>query len=323
MKKLLAAMMIMCSTVAYAWEPPKVVTALVGNPPGAGNEIAFRMLAAIVQKNNPRVNFVVQNMPGADSVIMMNHFTSVVPNDGSVVSLPSHMSSYVTNDVWYKKSKRFEYNTFVSVLTMGKSPLVLVANIKSKVNTPEEFMETISSTKEKLTLAIGGGAHRTAYEYLVARANANKELFKFIDYNGPAQALLSVAQNENEFGILPIAIAQPQIEAGLVKPIGITGNTKMPQLTATRFLNDVAPGIDVYAAWTLALPPRTNSDIVEWYQREFAKAALSKEYQDWCEKNVIFVDKDELTPSGVSKTMETLRKNFLPVLANVREGENQ
>jgi hypothetical protein len=206
---------------------------------------------------------------------------------------------------------------------MGKSPLVLVANIKSKVNTPEEFMTAIANTKEKLTVAIGSGAHRTAYEFLAAKANANKELFKFIDYSGPAQAMMSVAQNENEFGIMPIAIAQPQIEAGLIKAVGITGNTKMPQLPTTRFLSDVAPGIDVYAAWALVLPPKTSSDIVDWYQREFSKAAMSQEYLDWCDKNVVFVDKSELTPAGLNKTVETLRKNFIPVLINIKEGENQ
>lgn len=324
MKKLflLLSVLISTTTISYAWEPTKPVTAVIGNTPGSGGEVAFRMLAQIVQKNNPKVNFVVQNMPGAGGVIALNHFMNV-SNDGTYVALPAHMDIFVTHDIWYKKSKRYDYNTFTNVLTMGKSPLVLVANIKSKVNTPEEFMTAIASTKEKLTVAIGSGAHRTAYEYLAARANVNKELFKFIDYSGPAQAMMSVAQNENEFGIMPIAIAQPQIEAGLIKAIGITGNTKMPQLPTTRFLNDVAPGIDVYAAWALVLPPKTSSEIVTWYQREFSKAASSQEYLDWCNKNVVFVDKDELTPAGLNKTVETLRKNFIPVLVNIKEGENQ
>ena len=322
MKKILLALLMLLPTLAYAWEPTKPVTAFIGNPPGSGGEIAFRMLAQIVQKNNPKVNFVVQNMPGAGGVIALNHLMTV-SNDGSYIGLPAHMDIYVTHDIWFKKSKRYEYNSFTDVLTMGKSPLVLVANIKSKVNTPEEFMTAIANTKEKLTVAIGSGAHRTAYEFLAAKANANKELFKFIDYSGPAQAMMSVAQNENEFGIMPIAIAQPQIEAGLIKAVGITGNTKMPQLPTTRFLSDVAPGIDVYAAWALVLPPKTSSDIVDWYQREFSKAAMSQEYLDWCDKNVVFVDKSELTPAGLNKTVETLRKNFIPVLINIKEGENQ
>ena len=324
MKKLflLLSVLISTTTISYAWEPTKPVTAVIGNTPGSGGEVAFRMLSQIVQKNNPKVNFVVQNMPGAGGVISLNHFMNV-SNDGTYVALPAHMDIFVTHDIWYKKSKRYDYNTFTNVLTMGKSPLVLVANTKSKVNTPEEFMIAIANTKEKLTVAIGSGAHRTAYEYLAERANANKELFKFIDYSGPAQAMMSVAQNENEFGIMPIAIAQPQIEAGLIKAIGITGNTKMPQLPTTRFLNDVAPGIDVYAAWALVLPPKTSSEIVIWYQREFSKAASSQEYLDWCSKNVVFVDINELTPEGLNKTVETLRKNFIPVLINIKEGENQ
>jgi tripartite-type tricarboxylate transporter receptor subunit TctC len=72
MKKLLATLLILASMAAHAWEPTKPVTVVVGNTPGAGNEIAFRKLAEIVQRSNPKFTYVVQNIPGADSVIANN-----------------------------------------------------------------------------------------------------------------------------------------------------------------------------------------------------------------------------------------------------------
>ena len=68
MKKLLLAIL-MAPLLAFAWEPTRPVTVIVGNTPGAGNEIAFRKLAEIVQKNNPKFNYVVSNIPGADLVV--------------------------------------------------------------------------------------------------------------------------------------------------------------------------------------------------------------------------------------------------------------
>ena len=154
MKKILATLLLL-PALAFAWEPTKPVTVYVGNTPGAGNEIAFRKLADIVQKNNPKFIFVVQNIPGADSVIANNKFLEAAP-DGHTINLPSHMSSYVTNDIWEKNIKKYNWDTFVDVLTMGKSPLVLVANVKSSVNTPADFLKLISTTSKPIKI---GRAH--------------------------------------------------------------------------------------------------------------------------------------------------------------------
>ena len=172
MKRFLALLALVPALV-FAWEPVKPVTVIVGNTPGAGNEIAFRKLAEIVQKNNPKFTYVVLNIPGADSVVCNNRFTEA-DADGHTINLPSHMSSYVTNDIWEKKVKKYEWDTFVDVLTMGKSPLVLVAASNSDVNTPQEFVRRIQTTNKPINVAVGGGAHRTAYEYLIEKGFDSK-----------------------------------------------------------------------------------------------------------------------------------------------------
>ena len=220
-KIILSAISLVLTSSAFAWEPTKPVTVIVGNTPGAGNEIAFRKLAEIVQKKNPNFVYVVQNIPGADSVIANNRFLDA-PADGHTINLPSHMSSYVTNDIWEKNIKKFEYNTFTDVLTMGKSPLVLVASVKSDVKTPQEFARLVRTTTSPINVAVGGGAHRTAFEFLMDRGKGNRAMVKPIKFNGPSPAVQSVAQYDGksgtEFGIMPIAVARPLVEAGKVKP---------------------------------------------------------------------------------------------------------
>jgi tripartite-type tricarboxylate transporter receptor subunit TctC len=323
MKKLLAVLLLV-PVLAFAWEPTKPVTVIVGNTPGAGNEIAFRKLAEIVQKRNPNFVYVVQNMPGADSVIANNKFLEAV-NDGHTINLPSHMSSYVTNDIWEKSIKKYNYDSFVDVLTMGKSPLVLVASPKSTVDTPVDFVRYIAKSTRPINIAVGGGAHRTAYEYLITKAHGNRDLIKPIKFNGPQPAVLSVASYDGktgtEFGIMPIAVARPLVEAGKVKAIGFTGTRTMPQYPNVPMLNTIAPGINVYAAWSIQLPPNTNKDIVSWYQQTFAQAIRSKEYAEWRELNVVFYEETELTPAGLKKQMDSLRETFLPVLQRIDLGK--
>jgi len=317
-KKLLIAA-VLVPVMAVAWEPSRPVTVVIGNTPGAGNEMAFRKLAEIVQKRNPNFVYVVQNIPGADSVIANNRFLEAA-NDGYTINLPSHMSSYVTNDIWEKSIKKYNYDSFVDVLTMGKSPLVLVASVKSGIETPQDFVKYIQSGRT-INVAIGGGAHRTAFEYLMDRARGNRDAVKSIKFNGPVPALQSVGQWDGrtgtEFGIMPIAVAKSLIDAGRVKPIGFTGTRKMPQFPAVPLLNTVAPGINVYAAWSIQLPPGTPRDITEWYQQQFSAAVRSAEYREYVDANVIFYEESELTPAGLKRHMDELRTAFIPVLNKI------
>ena len=317
-KKLLIAALLV-PVLAWAWEPTKPVTVIIGNTPGAGNEMAFRKLAEIVQKRNPNFVYVVQNIPGADSVIANNKFLEAA-NDGHTINLPSHMSSYVTNDIWERNIKKYNYDSFVDVLTMGKSPLVLVASVKSGIETPQDFVKYIQSGRN-INVAIGGGAHRTAFEYLMARGGGNRDTVRSIKFNGPQPAVQSVASYDGktgtEFGIMPIAVAKALIDAGKVKPIGFTGTRKMAQFPNVPLLNTVAPGINVYAAWSIQLPPGTDKSIVEWYQKQFSAAVRSPEYREYTDANVIFYAEDELTPAGLRKHMDELRAAFIPVLSRI------
>ena len=116
---------------------------------------------------------------------------------------------------------------------------------------------------------------------------------------------------------MPIAVARAMVDAGKVKAIGFTGTRRMPQYPAVPLLNTVVPGINVYAAWSIQLPPGTRSDIVEWYQQQFSAAVRSAEYKEYADANVIFYEESELTPAGLKRQMDELRAAFLPVLSRI------
>lgn len=320
MKNFLAVLLLVPAVALAQWAPNKTVHTLIGFAPGSGNEISFRKASEIVMKQNPGVNFTVETRPGADASVASNAFMTA-PSDGLHVMVPSHMSLFVTNDIWQKTTKRFEYNSFRPAVTLGKSPLVLVASTKSAVNTPQEFVRYITNGRP-VNIAVGGGAHRMAFEYIRMKTGANADLIKDIRFQGPLPAVTSVAQYDGktgtEFGIMPVAIARPLIEAGKVKPIGLTGGPRLRALPTVPLLSDVVPGLKVYAGWILVLPPHTPDTIVNWYVDKFSRAILSKEYQDWAEQNYIIIDRNELNPRGVMAYAEELRTAFAPVVKNLK-----
>lgn len=312
MKKLLLSLLFL-PIIALAWTPTKPITVVIGFAPGSGNELAFRQASAIVQKNNPTVSFVIENKPGADAVIAQNYMVSA-PTDGYTISVPSHMSLFVTNDLWQKDIKKFNWNTFNNVVTLGKSPLVLVARSNSVIETPQEFVSLIKTGNRPVNIAIGGGAHLMAFEYIMYQVGGNREQVKMIRYQGPLQAVTAVAGEQTEFGIMPIAVARPLIDSGKVKIIGLTASKKLDDYP---LLSKAVPGIDIYAGWIVSLPANISQDIIAWYQEEFSRAIKSKEYRDWAASNQILVIDDELTPMGVKQNGEYLRKTFAPVIKEI------
>ena len=321
MKKILLLLLVL-PIMAWAWEPSKPITVVIGNAPGAGNELAFRKLSQIINRTNKKLVFVVENRAGADSVIAMNHLMTVAP-DGHTIAAFNHMSQYVTQDIWQRDIKRYEYNSFEDVITIGKSPLVLVAISSSAINTPDEFATLLRTTTQPVFVAVGSGAHRITFEYLMLKTAGNKQLIKHIQFNGPAQALQSVASSAGgtEFGIMPLTVARPLIEAGRVKAIGITGDRKIAQMPNIPLLRKIAPGINIFAAWNIVLPPRTDRVIVDYYADLFARAINTTEYQEWMDQNLVFVESRELDPDGLRQHAQELRRTFLPLANQINPNE--
>jgi tripartite-type tricarboxylate transporter receptor subunit TctC len=316
MKKLLIALLLL-PIMALAWEPTKPITVLIGNQPGSGNEVGFRAISAQVNKTHPDATFVIELKPGADSVVAMNALYNAKP-DGYTIAIPSYMSTYVTNDIWQKDIKQFQYNSFTTAFGMGKSPLTIVANPKSKVNTPAELAKLVRDTDKPITFAIGGGAHRMAFEFFMLKAKGNKDQVKFTQFPGPLQAVTAVASDAGmEFGIMPIAIALPLVQAGKVKVIGITGERKLTNLPNAEPIRVGGSSINVFAAWALALPPNTPKEIVDWYAKAFIPALRSAEIKQYYDSNLIFIEESELTPSGFNRHIEHIRSIWIPLSQQV------
>jgi tripartite-type tricarboxylate transporter receptor subunit TctC len=228
------------------------------------------------------------------------------------------MSLFVTNDIWQRDIKKFEYDSFNNVVTLGQSPLALVAKSTSLVDTPQQFLATVKSNHRSINIAVGGGAHQMAYEYIMLKLAGDKTRIQAVRYQGPSQAVTAVAGDKDvEFGIMPIAIARPLIDAGKVKLVGLTGNRVPEKIAGAKLLEDSVPGISVYAGWMVSLPPGTAKEILDWYQREFSRAIKSKEYQDWARDSYILSPEDQLNAEGVKKYAATLRKNFAPIIAEL------
>jgi tripartite-type tricarboxylate transporter receptor subunit TctC len=317
MKKLLATVLLATvSFMAQAWTPSKPITVVVPNGPGAGNEIAFRLLAKQVEAKTG-VNFVFDYKPGAFDTIAMNHFDTL-PADGHHVTIPSCQSTYVAADIWYAQTIKFNAMDFVPVTNIGKSPLAFYAKLASDVDTPEKLIAEVRAGKRPINFGVGGAAHKLAVEYFVAGVKPVKDSVETVMYKGPAQAMTDVLSGQVEFGVFPIAVGAPMVAAGKLKVIGIAGETVLPGLENFKLMNKYVPGLNVYACWNLILPKNTPQDVQDWYKAHFIPALNSKETREVYEKQFIFIDPTAQSAQGVRTDMQKLRDQWQPFVRKIK-----
>jgi len=309
---------LMITTSVYAWEPTKPINVFIGFAPGSGNELSFRGISSIVEKNNPNVKFIIQNRPGAGGVIAMNEFVKK-SNDGYNLYVPSNQGIFVTAEFFQKEAVKYTLNDFDYLIGLAKSPLVVIASHKSDVNTVSEFINKLKTTA--VSMAASGGAHKLAYDYIAERLKLNRSMVTLIDYKGPAQAAQDIAGGHVEFGIIPIAVAATLIQSEKIKIIGICSEKPIKGFENYPLMNKFVPGMNVYGGWGIILPKNTTDEVKQWYVREFSKAIRSKEANDFFEKNYMFYDEKELTPKGFEQSMIELRNQWIPILQSVTKNK--
>ena len=309
--KLLALTLLTLS--AHAWEPTKPIRVVLGQAPGAGNEIAFRAMSKIVMDKNPSVSFIIEHKPGADGNIAHNFFNESAP-DGYTVAVPSLQGQFVTGEIWFKNMIKYDPLQWNLITVIAKSPLCIIANPKSPVNTVPELLDAVKKPTRNINFAIGGGAHKVAFTYMMEKTKSPTANSQVVFYKGPAQAAMGVAAGDTEFGIMPIAIAKPLVEGGKVKLIALIGEQQLSGLPKTPLMKDYVPGMNVYAGWVIALPPGTPKDVLEWYETNFIAAIKSQEARQFFDENLMFTDASELGPKGTRQSINKLREQWIPIV---------
>jgi tripartite-type tricarboxylate transporter receptor subunit TctC len=313
-KFLLAALVV--PTLAFAWQPTKPVTVIFPNGPGAGNEISFRIVADIVEKSTG-AKFISEYRPGADGNIAINHFVTTA-RDGYTVSVPACQSNWVTPEVWYPHMIKYNPMDLEPVANIARSPLAFWAHPSSKINTPDEFVAAIKSKERPLTVAIGGGGHKLAVEYLVDKLRVpGGDRLETAMYKGPAQALLDVMGGHVEFGVTPVAVGYPHVQAGRLKFIGIADTRPLPGLEHIPLMSRAAPGLSIHGCWNLVLPPGTPPEVQIWYHEQFVPAIRSAEAGAKFRENMMYITPEEHTPAGVRASMVRLQQKWQPIARRI------
>jgi tripartite-type tricarboxylate transporter receptor subunit TctC len=211
-----AALPLAASAQSNAW-PTKPIRLLVGFPGGSTPDIAARTIAEPLAKALGQP-VVVDNKPGASGNIAADMVAKATDDHtlGIVINGNLTSSKMLYPRLSYDPAKDFTYLSLIAT-----APLVLVA--QNNLPSGTAFFDAARKGGDKWnygSVGVGSVGH-LGMELLKSRvAGFNPE---HVPYQGNPQVVTAMLGDQVQMGLIPPGVAMPQVRAGKLKAIGLTG----------------------------------------------------------------------------------------------------
>ncbi|MBC7380986.1 MAG: tripartite tricarboxylate transporter substrate binding protein [Burkholderiaceae bacterium] len=223
----LAAMVLTCAGLGLAGTamaqdfPSRSISMYVGNPAGGPTDLVARMLAEKLQTKFGQA-VVVENKPGANTLIALNQLMASPP-DGYRVMV---MASGVTYQSVIDKSVKVDFvNDFEPVGIIMTGDYAYFAPANAPYGTMEELLAWLKANPGKGNYANASG---DLVSISLFKAMTGTQ-FEVVRYNGATKALQAVIAGEATFsGGVPVSTVKALHDAGRVRLLAMAGSHRSP-----------------------------------------------------------------------------------------------
>ena len=203
--------------------PTKPVQVVVGFPPGSTVDMLVRPIAAQLSTDLGE-KFVVENRPGATGIIANGLVAKAAPDGYTLLVAPS---SSLTSVPYLHLHMPYSLKDFVPIAQMNAFPYVLLVNPTVPVKNVKELIALARARPGVLTFGssgVGSGFHLAG----VLFDHMAKVRMLHVPYKGGNLALTDLIAGRIDLMFYSLAVAEPQIKAGKVRAIAVTGRHRDP-----------------------------------------------------------------------------------------------
>jgi tripartite-type tricarboxylate transporter receptor subunit TctC len=248
--------------------PSKPITWVVGFPPGGGADGVTRLVAAKLSQNIGQP-VVVENRPGASSIIAAQYVAQAAP-DGYTI-LTGEQGGLVFNTALYSKLP-YDPKDLTPVSDMIRAPLVLVVNPAFPAKDFKGFIELAKQQPGKFNYGSPGRglAHNLAMEALKAAAGIN---LVDVHYKGIAPAAQDLVAGQISVSAVDTVIVLPFLKSGRLRALATFSDKRLSVTPEVPSLGELGyPGMDIAPIVGVVAPRNTPRDIVNKLSAEVQRA---------------------------------------------------
>ena len=229
--------------------PSKPVRIIVNQPAAGGTDATGRVIAQGLQEILGKP-FIVENVVGASGAIGID-IVKRAEADGHTLLFTASIA--VTNQAANPKAA-YDITTDLAPITLvGEAPYIMAIKPQIPANNARD-LAAYARTRE-LNWGIsqfGGGDHFASAQFV----NASGAKALIVPFKGAGQAITALISGDIDVLISPPSVILPQVSAGKVKAVGVTGSKRMDVLPNVMTVAEAGfPGYD-HTTWFGMWGPR-------------------------------------------------------------------
>jgi tripartite-type tricarboxylate transporter receptor subunit TctC len=299
-RALVAAGLLASLTVAAAEDyPSQPITIVVPYTPGGSTDILARLAAQKLEERLKK-QVVVENKPGAGTVIGSNQVAKSAPDGYTLMmATPTPMAINVT---LHKELPYDPATDLMPLVMVAGAPFVLVVSNALPVKSVKELID-LAKTKQ-LTYGSGGpGAPHHLYAELLSSMTGIK--MTHVPYKGTLPALNDVIAGHIDLMFSDIPPLIGVAAEGKVRPIAVSTLKRAAAFPNLPPINEAGvPGFDVSGWFMIVAPGKTPKPIVDLLHNELTAIMATSEVKAQIAKLSLI----ELTTPSVAE-MQTYVKS--------------
>ncbi len=203
--------------------PVKPVRIISPYPPGGGNDTLARTLAAKLAENMGQ-QVIVENKPGANTIIGVEAAARSAPDGYTMVLVPN---VHAINPYLYPKLPYDPVKDFTPITLVGTSPLVVAMHPSVPVKDMRGLIALARSRPGQVQYGSSGhgSVGHVGVELLEMQAGIRMQ---HIPYKGTAPMLVDVMNGQLTFTFGSALGVMPHVRSGRLRAIAVTADKRSP-----------------------------------------------------------------------------------------------
>jgi len=247
--------------------PSRPIRLVIGFAAGGGNDIFGRLVADKASQILGQ-SVIVENKPGAGGRLAPEYVLSQSADGYTLFLGPSGamaVAAAIYTDLKYSPTK-----DFVPLAMIANFPLIMVIGADNPAKNLKEFVAWTKEHPDKANYASSSPAFTITTELLKLKSGM---LGTMIPYKSSNEMNLSVIQGQSAMTIADGPPTIPQVKAGKVRAIAVTGKERSDELPDVPSMAEAGyPEVDVHLWSGIFAPSTTPPAIVAKLQKAFAEA---------------------------------------------------
>lgn len=256
--------------------PIKPVRMVVPLAPGGGSDIVGRIVAQALAETWSQA-VVVDNRPGAGGT-KGNAIVAKSAPDGYTMLVSS--STMAISPALYRNPGADIIRDFQPVTLIASQPSIIAIHPAVPAKSLKELIALMKAHPGKYAFGSAGSgtASHLANEQFIF---ASRVKALHVPYKSAGLAATALLGGELQFMVTNMATALPQVKAGRIKGLAVTGTKRVTTVPDLPTASEAGlPGYDYTTWYAMLLPARTPNDVVSKVHADVVAAIQRREYRE-------------------------------------------